>query len=153
MKNIHPELNGEDLSNLFSSISPVEFVKFDPKDDAVAYVCFQSNNAHNNSSAISKFDGRKAMGNHLVVENATSLADRILAPVKQASERYTKGTSPAKKPKRKPKPQKKSIDDLDEELSAYMNKQSSGDAQEAEPASTEHSSTSPSNTQDGMNLD
>ena len=40
IKNIHPELNGEDLSNLFSSISPVDFVKFDDDNDTI-YICFK----------------------------------------------------------------------------------------------------------------
>lgn len=115
-------MNGEDLSNLFDGVAPVEFVKFDPRKDDVAYVCFQYDHNKNNSIAISKFDGRKAMGENLVVESATSLADRIVAP--RGNTRDPKNATPGGKPqnplKKKQKPQKKSVDTLDEELSAYM---------------------------------
>lgn len=132
LKNVHSDLDGEDLNNLFLNIAPVDFVKFDPRDEAVAYVCFQQNNNENNTRAISKFDGKKAMGNTLVVENATSLADRI-APGPRANIRAARDAprersggkeaprANARKPKaRKPRPAKKTAEDLDAELSAYM---------------------------------
>lgn len=123
VKNIHPDLNGEDLSNLFDGVAPVEFVKFDPRKDDVAYMCFQYDHNKNNSIAISRFDGRKAMGQNLVVESATSLADRIIIPsrgVQKGPRNQVPGGKGHNAPKRQPKPQKKSIDTLDEELSAYM---------------------------------
>lgn len=131
LRNVHPELNGEDLSNLFLNVAPVDFVKFDPRDEAVAYVCFQLHFAENNAKAILRFGGKKAMGNTLIVENATSLADRI-APVRkmpresaEAREAVVAKEAPrvrARKarPARKPRPAKKSAEDLDAELSAYM---------------------------------
>ena len=123
LRNVHSELNGEDLSNLFLNVAPVDFVKFDPRDEAVAYVCFQLNFADNNAKAISRFDGKKAMGNTLIVENATSLADRI-APRAAAEPIALSKEAPrvrARKPKaRKPRPAKKTAEDLDAELSAYM---------------------------------
>lgn len=136
MKNIHQELNGEDLSNLFETVAPVEFIKFDPKKDSIAYVCFQYNFASNNSEAISKFDGRKAMGKILIVENATSLAERIAIVPPDRSHPYARasrgssGPNPrnsrndrnprVRPPRRAPKPQKKSAEELDNELNAYM---------------------------------
>ncbi|PVH16960.1 uncharacterized protein CXQ87_004518 [Candidozyma duobushaemuli] len=140
LKNVHPDLNGEDLSNLFFSIAPVDFIKFDPRDEAVAYVCFQSNYGDNNARAVQKFDGRKAMGQTLVVENAVSLADRI-AP--QAHPRRNAGRereeaprareahrsrAREKKPRqpRKPRPAAKTAEDLDAELSAYMSTEANG---------------------------
>lgn len=71
------------------------------------------------------------MGETLVVENAVSLADRITAaarPLPRSSNngdiRLSKGPKQQKPQKQrapaKPKPQKKSIDDLDSELEAYM---------------------------------
>lgn len=115
-------MNGEDLSNLFDGVAPVEFVKFDPRKDDVAYVCFQYDHNKNNAIAISRFDGRKAMGENLVVESATSLADRIVVPKgNQKGPRIAaSGSKPHNAMKKKQKPQKKSIDTLDEELSAYM---------------------------------
>lgn len=131
LKNVHSDLDGEDLNNLFLNIAPVDFVKFDPRDEAVAYVCFQLNNSENNAKAILKFDGKKAMGNTLIVENATSLADRIAptprpAPRAREAPREVSGgreapRANARKPKaRKPRPVKKTAEDLDKELSAYM---------------------------------
>lgn len=112
-------MNGEDLSNLFDGVAPVEFVKFDPRRDDVAYVCFQFDHNKHNSMAISKFDGRKAMGETLIVESATSLADRIIAPSRGPKPPRGPGGKP-QNPLKKQKPQKKSVDTLDEELSAYM---------------------------------
>ncbi|PVH22075.1 hypothetical protein CXQ85_004744 [Candidozyma haemuli] len=146
LKNVHPDLNGEDLSNLFFSVAPVDFIKFDPRDEAVAYVCFQSNFSDNNAKAVQKFDGRKAMGQTLVVENAISLADRI-APQSNPRRNHVgrnardaariaererddapkareahRARTREKKPRqpRKPRPAAKTAEDLDAELSAYM---------------------------------
>lgn len=121
VKNIHPDLNGEDLSNLFGTISPVDFVKFDNRDDSVAYVCFQRDHARSNREAISKYDGRKAMGETLIVENSVSLADRIMSnPVNVRKAERTDRAKP-KPRERKPKPEKKDASALDAELEAYMN--------------------------------
>lgn len=156
LKNVHPDLDGEDLNNLFLNIAPVDFVKFDPREETTAYVCFQQNNGDNNARAIQKFDGKLAMGNTLVVENATSLADRIAPsrpPRESMRENGREGRSEgrggrdsvrgpkenaareaprarAKKPKaRKPRPAQKTAEELDLELSAYM-----GGSSEAAPA-------------------
>lgn len=129
VKNIHQDLDGQDLSRLFEAVAPVDFVKFDPRNESIAYICFQSNNARNNGIAVSKYDGRKAMGEVLVVENAVSLADRITAaarPLEQIAGRGNTDGAPrgakAQKPAKakKAKPVKKSVDDLDNELDAYM---------------------------------
>ncbi|KAI5963658.1 uncharacterized protein KGF55_002538 [Candida pseudojiufengensis] len=77
LKNIHQELNGEDLNNLFSSINSVDFIKFDDLNDSIAYICFQNDNDRSNKEAIEKYDGKKAMGKILIVENTVSLVDRI----------------------------------------------------------------------------
>lgn len=134
LKNVHPELNGEDLNNLFQNIAPVDFVKFDPRDETIAFVCFQHNTVTNNRKAIDAYDGKKAMGNTLVVENAVSLADRI-APlasrVSSARERPSGkgkgvGKPRAREPKReKAKPRERkpapTAEELDAELNNYMN--------------------------------
>ncbi|RLV94570.1 hypothetical protein JA1_001663 [Spathaspora sp. JA1] len=127
VKNIHPDLNGEDLSKLFGNISPVDFVKFDASNDSNAYVCFHNDNIKNNADAIEKYDGKKAMGKILIVENAVSLADRISSlPVR----RETKITPSPFKHHKKPIGAKggkgrgnkqPSLEDLDSELNAYMN--------------------------------
>ncbi|CAK7893635.1 hypothetical protein CAAN1_08S00584 [[Candida] anglica] len=144
IKNIHEDLTGQDLSQLFDGIAPVEFVKFDPADEDNAYVCFESDNARHNAVAISKFDGKKAMGRDLVVESTTSLADRIVLPSRSRGDfrgERAPDSHPARRDRRRgngasrggrereqgreprearPKPVKKSVDDLDNELNAYM---------------------------------
>lgn len=154
VKNIHPDLNGVDLSNLFGTVSPVDFVKFDNKNDTIAYVCFHNDNQRSNGESVNKFDGKKAMGNRLTVEvaGAASLVDRISLndrlgkkpfrserPERFGSERFGSERSKPFKPRQpKAKPVKKTpkdLDTLDEELNAYMNQ---GDG---------------SNNNDDMNLD
>lgn len=143
VKNIHSELNGRDLSELFGLISPVEFVKFDPQRETVAYVLFENDQKKNNNLAVEKFDGRQAMRRTLIVENTTLLADRIVAsenergalniPIGDAETPRTRerqrgrrrdrsakkaaGAAGIVKPKNKPP----TVDDLDEQLNAYMN--------------------------------
>lgn len=142
VKNVHKELNGEDLSKLFEGISPVEFVKFDPANENIAFVCFRFNHSKNNSLAISKFDGRKAMGQTLVVENATSLADRIDIPPMQSRNAGVNKRQARQAKKNKGKPKAKSVDDLDQELSAYM----SGNSTENPENSNERERHEGSNT-------
>lgn len=124
-----------DLSNLLSTVAPVDFVKFDPRNETIAYVCFQQQYTENNNLAIQRFDGKKAMGNTLTVENATSLADRI-APAQNRSRReFDRPEAPRSREQprvrakakakveraKKIRPVKKTAEDLDNELSAYMN--------------------------------
>lgn len=134
VKNIHPDLNGEDLSKLFGQVSPVDFVKFDNRNDTIAYVCFHNDNQRSNGESVNKFDGKKAMGNRLIVEVATSLADRIQiqpnttnklkVPIHKSNPH--KSNPHKSKFSQKPKQNKvkktpKDINTLDEELNAYMN--------------------------------
>lgn len=157
VKNIHSDLDGGDLLELFSGIAAVDFIKFDPKKDSVAYVCFQERNSENNRAAIAKFDGRKAMGKILIVENASSLADRIAVPRndreradrnERADRDGRRGRGQAQARTRKPRPQKKTVDDLDEELSAYM--AGNGGDKPLEPAEARTEASEPA---DSMNLD
>lgn len=134
VKNIHPDLNGEDLSNLFGEILPVDFVKFDAVDDTVAYVCFQSDNKRSNGRAVEKYDGRKAMGRVITVEvPGALLMERIGGgaggnrPTHRSREATPAGGDRAKKPRqrrerreRRPRPESKLAEALDDELSAYM---------------------------------
>ncbi|EMG49644.1 hypothetical protein SBY92_004514 [Candida maltosa Xu316] len=136
IKNIHSELNGEDLSNLFSSISPVDFVKFDDENDTVAYICFQDDCERNNVDAIAKFDGKKAMGKILIVENTVSLLDRIdprsvnrgARPIRERGERGPRGgprggrRDHGRGGRERPSNHKKSAEELDAELNEYMGK-------------------------------
>lgn len=127
IKNVHPELTGQDLSQLYDAVAPVEFVKFDPRNDTVAYVCFEENNARNNSVAIAKYDGRMAMGRKISVELTTLLADRIVAPARRGHERGERPARSERSAKVAGARAPKTVDDLDDELSAYMQ-------QRAEPA-------------------
>ncbi|KAI3402685.2 hypothetical protein KGF56_004566 [Candida oxycetoniae] len=152
LKNIHPELNGEDLNKLFSSINDVDFIKFDEENDTVAYICFQNDCERSNRAAIEKYDGKKAMGKILIVENAVnmSLAERITVAPSRNTDIFTRdigdrgsGTSGRSRRGRGrgglhgrgrgrgshrfgPK---KSAEDLDKELNEYMGQ--NGDEQES----------------------
>jgi THO complex subunit 4 len=156
IKNVHPELTGQDLSQLYDAVAPVEFVKFDPRNDTVAYVCFEENNARNNSVAIAKYDGRMAMGRKISVELTTLLADRIVAPARRGRERgerareaplAARGERNARSERSERKDSgaraPKTVDDLDDELSAYMQ-------QRAEPEPESAPASAPA---DEMNLD
>lgn len=137
VKNIHPELNGEDLSKLFGNISPVDFVKFDAVNDSVAYVCFHSDCVMSNAEAIQRYDGKKAMGKILVVENAVSLADRITSlPVRETrgSDRGGSRGGKHRKPRRFGKRFGASAEELDKELSDYMNTDTNEDVREGSVA-------------------
>lgn len=147
VKNVHPDLNGEDLSQLFGSINDVDFVKFDAVNDSIAYVCFQKDCVISNSEAIQKYDGKKAMGKILVVENAISLADRIKSlPVRERgagdmADRVGSGSGGRggyrgkhiKKGRggRFGRHVEKSAEELDKELSDYMNTDTNEDGRES----------------------
>jgi len=78
--------------------------------------------------AVKKFDGRLAAGQVINVSSTMSLFDRI------STNQTSKKNPPPKNAKRqnkdsKPKREKKSLEDLDNELSMYMN----GDVSEAQP--------------------
>lgn len=156
---------------MFLSVAPVEFVKFDPRKPSVAYICFQYDFAKNNSAAIAKYDGKKAMGKILIVENATLLADRIsVAP--QSRRGITKEPRRDKDPRREirgreknarartrraiVKQPKASLEDLDLELDSYMNRNESAEAPAeapAESAAPEHYSAPFAAQDNGMSVD
>lgn len=138
LKNVHPELNGDDLNKLFSTINDVDFIKFDERNDTIAYICFQRDCERSNSEAIEKYDGKKAMGKILIVENTVSLADRIRIAPRPARREELGGGLPrggrlrgrgslrgristrGGRSGRGPAP-KKSAEELDKELNEYMN--------------------------------
>lgn len=136
IRNIHIDLNGDDLLSLFGTISPVDFIKFDNSDDSVAYMCFQRDCSRSNAEAISKYNGKKAMGKALVVESAVSLADRIMsnpsiraresrAPDSRTRERRERRPAKERKPREiRERPAKATPDSLDAELDSYMNEAS-----------------------------
>ncbi|CAD1810830.1 C-terminal duplication domain of Friend of PRMT1 family protein [Candida parapsilosis] len=151
LKNIHPDLNGDDLNKLFSTINDVDFIKFDEKNDTIAYICFQNDCERSNLEAIEKYDGKKAMQKILIVENTISLADRISIaprPVRReglggyavrnrggsrgriSSRRGGGGAGAGSRSGRGPAP-KKSAEELDKELNDYMGKSDNGDAGES----------------------
>lgn len=113
------------MSELLSQIGDVSFVKFDEANKSVAYGCFVDNPEQCNHQAISKFNGKKAMGKILVVEDPRGLKDRIGIGRPQGF----RNRGPARPSGRnrgrrdrvkKPKKPKKSAEDLDKELEAYM---------------------------------
>lgn len=144
VSNIHPSLNGHDLSTLFSSISPVDYVTFDKNDETTAYIAFIEKSLSICKLAVSKFNNKKAMGLTLSVQINSDLKDRITIRKDTGNPKNITGNTsnlasrvnPKKfqsKRERTPKPKpapKKNLDTLDEELNAYMN-------QTSQPADTD----------------
>ncbi|ODQ77517.1 hypothetical protein BABINDRAFT_54454, partial [Babjeviella inositovora NRRL Y-12698] len=145
IRNLHFQLTSEDLAQLFDQVNTLEFceVQYDLMDESrstgVAYVQFSSNQARNNAIAIEKFNGKKAVGRILIVENARGLADRLSLPSRGnrrgRPERSGAGAGSSYRPedeeKRAPKERKareprakrvkKTVEELDAELSEYLN--------------------------------
>lgn len=145
IRNIHPELTVEDLTSLFEQIAPVQFIKFDEEKKSVAFGCFETDFQDNNSKAIQSFNGKKAMGKILIVEDPLapkpSLKDRLgplpgnrsrhenmnqrfnnkIHPRGRGSARGGRGGKRDSYKPTRPKKTSKSIEDLDKELTEYMN--------------------------------
>ncbi|CAH6721285.1 hypothetical protein CLIB1444_05S07690 [[Candida] jaroonii] len=131
IRNIHGDLTEEDITGLFVKISPVEFFKFHPEDRAIGYLVFEDDKF--NYKAIKQFNGKKAMGNTLVVEesNPKPLKERIITNGRGSRSVGPKGTRSRPKAGKErgfkgPKPkgrkiEKKTAEQLDAELTAYMN--------------------------------
>lgn len=129
----------------------MESLKFDLDNKSVAYCSFTENHQENIANAIEKFDGRKAMGKILIVEDPAnprkpkSLKDR-LGPVRDRQpsgygrgSRYgtphgprgghrprgargpSRGRESRGRERREAKKPQKTVEDLDRELSEYMN--------------------------------
>lgn len=134
VKNIHHELTEDDLKSLFEKVADIEFVKFDPNQKSVAYVEFKGEDDNIRESikeSIKRFDGKKAMGKILIVEDTKkkTLLDRI-KPKHQGRNRndrnrqrndHGKARTSAKPNHRKPKRIHKTAEQLDAELNDYMN--------------------------------
>lgn len=118
MTNLHPDLTESDLKQLFSGIGPIKFVKLQlntsGQSTGIAFVGYER--APDCSYAIEEFDGRRAAGQVISVENAVPLADRIFSARPAKSGRKQKKKKAPKTERR----QKKSVEELDAELTAYM---------------------------------
>ncbi|KAH3670425.1 hypothetical protein OGAPHI_000940 [Ogataea philodendri] len=113
ISNLHPELTEKDLSGLFSSVGDLLFTKIEyntrGESTGVAFIGFH--NPADCEFAIDRFDGRRAAGQVISVENAIPLSQRI-----SISKRGKK----AGPRERAPKQSRKSVEELDAELNSYM---------------------------------
>ncbi|KAG7695780.1 hypothetical protein KL930_003448 [Ogataea haglerorum] len=113
VSHLHPELTEKDLEGLFSSIGDLLFTKIEyntrGESTGVAFVGYQ--NPADCEVAIERFDGRRAAGQIISVENAIPLSQRI-----SVSKRGKK----ARSRDREPKPRRKTVEELDAELNSYM---------------------------------
>lgn len=113
--NLHPELTTEDLTKLMETIGPTKNVEIKynthGKSIGIAFVEFEY--GKDATTAIHKFDGRLAAGQTIRVTSTVPLSARLSGPVNSA----------VSKRKNAPKPKKKNktLEDLDNELSTYMN--------------------------------
>lgn len=114
VSNLHPDLTERDLKDLFGRIGPVKFVKLrfntQGQSTGIAFVGYRR--PRDCSYAIEEFDGRRAAGQIISVENAVPLAERIFSSAKGRSKKHNKA--------RKAKKQPKTAEELDAELSQYM---------------------------------
>lgn len=129
VSNLDPDLTEDDISSLFSKAGDI--INVDLKinthgvSTGVAFVEFADSNAAN--KAIDLFHMRLAVGKTITVTSTASLSDRI--GVKQGKKQASKN----KKPK-KEQPVAKSAEDLDNELSLYMQQQQ----EQAQQEQTQH---------------
>lgn len=131
MSNLHPELTEKDIKELFSRIGEIKFAKLElntrGQSTGVAFVGYM--HPRDCGYAIEKFDGRRAAGQVISVENAVPLAERIFA----ASQRKPKKKNNRRKEKKRQPKHKKTAEELDAELSQYMS--SEGQASVAQDTS------------------
>ncbi|CDK27119.1 unnamed protein product [Kuraishia capsulata CBS 1993] len=142
VRNLHPELSEQDIFDLFSKVGEVKFclIQFGTNGSSTGTAFVGFVNPEDSRLAIEQFDGRKAAGQIISVENAVDLASRISVGAKKRGKREPK-----------PKDHKKSIEELDAELQNYM-----GGQVQAEKESETVEPSQPFaavNTGDGMSLD
>lgn len=130
ISNLHPDLTEKDLAGLMETIGPVEKVEIvtntQGKSVGVAIVDFV--HGKNAMAAIRKFNGRLAAGQTITVESTMSLSDRLVAANRGNAGSKPKSQQVPQQAKKSKKQPKKSLQDLDEELSNYM-KSEGGDAE------------------------
>ncbi|VEU20472.1 DEKNAAC101332 [Brettanomyces naardenensis] len=121
VSNLHPELTEKDLEQLFSSIGPIKFVKLElntnGQSTGIAFVGYE--HSRDCSHAIEKFDGRRAAGQIISVENAVPLAERIFASAPRSDRKKRERRRKDKGEKREPQ-HRKTAEELDAELNSYM---------------------------------
>lgn len=118
--NLSDDISEQELSDLFEKIGPVLFVKMDyttsGRSTGVAYVKYE--NSHDARDAVDFFDGKKAAGEVINVR---------LAPVPSRRYQGNRGSDIPTKPRNSTtnhtssrRPPKKTSEELDAELDAYM---------------------------------
>ncbi|ODV63424.1 uncharacterized protein ASCRUDRAFT_73289 [Ascoidea rubescens DSM 1968] len=137
VKNLHYDLTQKDLTELFERIAPVKFTRIQYNTSGgstgVAYVCFTDPSFNN--LAIEKYDGKKAAGQIISVQNGVPLKDRLSSPVPRQPASFRSRGRPRgprgrfNENKRRPAENRKTLEDLDDELSNYMN----GERNQTEP--------------------
>ena len=136
--NLHPDLTAQDLHRLFSTVGPVVDVSLrvntHGKAVGTAFVDFEY--PQDAMRAIREYDGRLAAGQIITVTTTMPLADRIgRAPGASANV----GATPARENRREKarakkgkkervRKQPKSLEDLDKELTMYMNGEAGAEA-------------------------
>ena len=115
--NLHPDLSETDIRDLFSKIGEVLFCKIKYSTTGLstgnAFVGFVD--PSNCQIAVDKFDGRRAAGQIISVENAVPLSQRIGVNTNNNN----KDNRPARNP-RGGRRTTKSLEELDAELESYM---------------------------------
>lgn len=131
--NLHPELTTEDLTQLMETVGPTTRVeiKYNTHGKSIGVAFVEYEFGRDAMEAIKRFDGRLAAGQIISVSSTMPLIDRIGGRAEPRPRRRNpkpvtvegNGNGNAKpdgnpKPKRK---ERKTLEDLDNELNMYMN--------------------------------
>lgn len=114
--NLSYEISRDELGDLFAEIGPVRAVKMEynraGRPTGVAYVKYESYSDARN--AVEAFDGKTAAGEPITVQIRPIPSSRTRGDTSSTSDRVRESGRP-------PAPAKKTAEELDAELDAYMN--------------------------------
>ncbi|ODV93467.1 hypothetical protein PACTADRAFT_52048 [Pachysolen tannophilus NRRL Y-2460] len=133
--NLNVELTENDIHDLFSKIGRVAFCRIDYDtagySKGVAYVGYDDPSL--GKVAIDQFDGRKAAGQVISIEDSTPLSERIhLAPAKPGVGLRARSKHAGNKPISKNGNKRKTAEELDAELESYFENKNDETPQEVE---------------------
>lgn len=131
--NLHPDLTVEDLTKLMQTVGEVTRVeiKYNTHGQSTGIAFVEFKNVHEANAAISKFDGRLAAGQVITVTTTLKLADRIgsgrgnnmrnahVPSNRVRKDRGGRSGRGGRGGKKSVRP-RKTLEDLDKELNAYM---------------------------------
>ena len=150
---LHPDLTAQDLHRLFSTVGPVVDVslRVNTHGKAVGTAFVDFDHPQDAMRAIREYDGRLAAGQIITVTTTMPLADRIGrapgASAAPARENRREKARAKKGKKERVRKQPKSLEDLDKELTMYMNGEAGAEAPTETSADADANATAPAPAQ------